>query len=581
MMVYSKIQPGPSSALLAAVCAIAAHYVEDQPGLRLSLDSRCPNIRYAPEHFYRLARAITQEQLDRCDDGKPPLTLLQALILITFYEMIISARGRAWRSLGACVRIAHEIELHLTDSSLQGKSLLEQKALAESWSRKEEQRRAWWLLWELDVFASTVRRRPASIHDGEHAVLLPVSEKSWFEDRYQASCFLDPDPLHRTRKLLECGNSNGKAWYIVVSSLVRDAHTTANPTSHCDHTMPRPDVSPLMDTGFDNPVDERRLAVLDDFILYFKTMLPKNRAYQGDYLSFAISGDSYSGPTAIEDCDTQLIHAMTHLGRLMILHHFCFRSSGSFLLKGNRLMEYLSFSRPSITQKLRAILGFADDQAAWEKYLEAAEEIMRVIRNASPNHIRYGHPLLACTFWIVAATQLFKKAFAKDETERELAQSNFDLLRLTLDHSHKFWKTSELMIKNIDTLALRLTELNARLADSQAGGHDALECLNETDLSGFNASSFEDQNGIVQEGSEQDNSNTTAIKNSLGHIPLPTDTDYSQTCASQMPLDNTLLADKPTESELQAFMYDFCGDNWDFWGQDLADLFPSDCPRTS
>ncbi|OAL29978.1 hypothetical protein AYO22_01884 [Fonsecaea multimorphosa] len=585
-MVYNKIQQGTSSALLAAVCAIAARYVEDQPSPSLSLNSRHPDITHTPDHFYKLACALTNEQLDKCGDGKPPLALLQALILITFYEMVVSGRGRAWRSLGTCVRVAHEIELHLTDSSLQGKSLQEQKALTESWSRKEEQRRAWWLLWELDVFASTVRRRPACIHDGEHAVLLPVTERSWFEGHYQPSCFLDPDPLHRTRKLRECANSNGNAWFIVINSLVRDAHTTANPTSHCDRGLPGRDVSPLLDTPSGNPVDERRLAVLDDFILYNKTMLPKELAYQGDYLSFSISGDSYSKPTAKEDCDKQLIHAMTHLGRLMILHHYCIRNTGPSVLRGKKLVEYLSLSEPSVTQKLRAILGFSDDQSAWERYLGAAEEIMRVVRNASPNHIRYGHPLLACTFWICAATQLFKKAFAQDEAERELAQSNFDLLRLTLDHSHKFWKTSELMLKNIDTLASRLGELGARLADSQgsAGGPDALGRLGEADFasSGLGTSSLNDLNGGAAKGRD---STSAATKAGLGTTMLmPNDVDYTQTqpCASQIPFDTTTVsADKPTErSELQAFMYDFCGDNWDFWGNDLADLFPSGCPQT-
>ncbi|OAP64916.1 hypothetical protein AYL99_00888 [Fonsecaea erecta] len=573
-MVYNKIQQGPSSALLAAVCTIAAHYMEDRPDPSHAAT-------HTPHHFYKLACTITTELLDKCGDGKPPLALLQALILIAYYEMIVSARGRAWRSLGTCVRVAHEIELHLTDSTLQGKSLQEQKALTEAWSRKEEQRRAWWLLWELDVFASTVRRRPASIHDGEHAVLLPVSERAWLEGHYQPSCFLDPDPLHRTRKLRECGNSNGNAWFIVINSLVRDAHTTANPTSHCDRGLPRTDVSPLVDTASGNSVDERRLAVLDDFILYFKTMMPKECAYQGDYLSFSISGDSYSAPTAKEDCEKQLVHAMTHLGRLMILHHYCIRNSGPSVLRGKKLLEYLSLSGPSVTQKLRAILGFSDDQSAWERYLGAAEEIMRVVRNASPNHIRYGHPLLACTFWIVAATQLFKKAFAQDEAERELAQSNFDLLRLTLDHSHKFWKTSELMVKNIDTLGSRLGELSARLAESQGGGSDALGCLNEVDYASVGTNAFDDLNDMLPgKAGQNDNTSAAATKTALENMPMSNGVDYIQASASQIPFDTALSADKPTESELQAFMYDFCGDNWDFWGQDLADLFPSGCPPT-
>ncbi|KAH0834528.1 fungal specific transcription factor [Fonsecaea pedrosoi] len=578
-MVYNQIQQGPSSALLAALSAIATHYVEEKPGLRLSLNSRYPDISHAPNHFYKLACTITKEQLDQCGDGKPPLALLQALVLITFYEMIVSARGRAWRSLGTCVRVAHELDLHLADSLLQGKSKLEENAWTESWSRKEEQRRAWWLLWELDVFASTVRRRPASIHDGEYAVLLPVNEKSWYEGHYQPSCFLDPDPLHRTRKLLESGNTNGEAWYIVINSLLRDAHTTANPTSHCDRERPRLDVSPLLDSGCGNPVDERKLAVLDDFILYFKTMLPKELSYQGNYLSFCPSSDSYGEATAIEDCHKQLIHAMIHLGRLMILHHYCIRNTGSSVLKGKKLSAYLSLSGPSVTQKLRAILGFTEDQTAWEKYLEAAEEIIRVVRKASPNHIAYGHPLLASTFWIAAATQLFKKAFAQDEAERDLAQSNFDLLRLTLDHSHKFWTTSELMVKNIDTLASRLGELRVRLVESQGDGADALGCLDGADLCSFDASPFDDPNGVEQERATRRDGASVTTTAGLGNLSMPNNIDYTQTCTSQIPAATTVSDDKPSELELQAFMYDFCGDNWDFWSQDLADLFPG-CSQT-
>ncbi|EXJ55176.1 hypothetical protein A1O7_08101 [Cladophialophora yegresii CBS 114405] len=565
--VYSTVELGIASALVAAMCAFAAHYMEPaQSGERDGLHAERSDSMFAPGRFYRLARATIHDQLDLCGDSRPPLALLQAYVLITFYEMTISARGRAWRSLGACVRIAHELELHLTDAMLQGRSVKEQSSLAQtgSWLRSEEQRRVWWALYELDIFASTVRRRPASIHAGEHAVLLPVSDASWFERNHQASCFLDPDPLHRTRKLLESGNTSGKAWYLVVNSLVHDAHTTTNPTAHCDRMASRQDMGTSCHS---ESVDERKLAVLDDFLLYFKTVLPKDLAYEGDYLAFSTSS-VFGGPSASQDCDIQLIHAMLHLGKLMVFHHFCSQKNAPLPPGGEGLADCLTLKQPSVSDKLRAILGFTNDQMAWDRYLVAAEEIMRVVRNASPNHIRYGHPLLASTFWIVAATQIFKKTFATDDAAQELAQSNFDLLRLTLDHSHRFWHTSDLMVKNIDTLDTRLAELKARLTGAEQSSHglpisSAEKATSQSKRPHFTAS---DQSDTMASGSPDNVLPNVSDRSGTGHYELN----------SGAPAD----IDKPNDSELHAFMYDFCGDNWDVWGQELADFFPSTVAST-
>ncbi|KIW63639.1 hypothetical protein PV04_08624 [Phialophora macrospora] len=568
---YNTVDLGVASTLVAAMCAFAAHYMEPtQAGECGGLHLGRSESMTTPARFYKLARSGILVQLDRCGDSKPPLALLQAYVLITFYEMIVSARGRAWRSLGACVRIAHELELHLTDAMLQGKSVKEQNSLAQagSWPQKEEQRRVWWALYELDIFASTVRRRPTSIHAGEHAVLLPISDAGWFEGNHQASCFLDPDPLHRTRKLLESGNTGGKAWYLVVNSLVHDAHTTANPTAHCDRMGSRQDMSSSFGRAGPEPVDERKLAVLDDFLLYFKTVLPRDLAYEGDYLSFSISS-AYDGRSASQDCNIQLIHAMVHLGKLMVFHHFCSQKSAQLPPGDQDLTECLSRDQTSVAEKLRAILGFTNDQVAWDRYLGAAEEIMRVIRNASPNHIRYGHPLLASTFWIVAATQIFKKTFARDEAAQELAQSNFDLLRLTLDHSHRFWNTSDLMVKNIDTLDTRLAELKARLTRGHQSAQRRQLCTEEPDLPHTSMCRSTTDTGHLSSGLCDNTINGSPVN------MVPTVFDYSGTGNYQTNPGWPADIDRPYDSELHAFMYDFCGDNWDVWGQELTDLVPS------
>jgi hypothetical protein len=59
--------------------------------------------------------------------------------------------------------------------------------LVEEWVQREELRRAWWLVWELDAFGSTISNRAYAINYKIMLVLLPVSDKSCFEESPVAS----------------------------------------------------------------------------------------------------------------------------------------------------------------------------------------------------------------------------------------------------------------------------------------------------------------------------------------------------------------------------------------------------------
>ncbi|KAE8335355.1 hypothetical protein BDV24DRAFT_169297 [Aspergillus arachidicola] len=58
---------------------------------------------------------------------------------------------------------------------------------------KELHRRAWWLVWELDAFGSSMMRRPFAI-DRRHRVHLPVSDDDWFSDRLVRSAPVQLEP---------------------------------------------------------------------------------------------------------------------------------------------------------------------------------------------------------------------------------------------------------------------------------------------------------------------------------------------------------------------------------------------------
>src|ERR1700761_3521709 len=87
-MIYGSVEPRIASALLAAMSAFSVHYMDQAQSPSEREESTSAN------RFYRLARSIIQDQLDRCGDSVPPLALLQAYVLTTFYEMMVSARGR-------------------------------------------------------------------------------------------------------------------------------------------------------------------------------------------------------------------------------------------------------------------------------------------------------------------------------------------------------------------------------------------------------------------------------------------------------------------------------------------------------
>lgn len=117
-------------------------------------------------YYFDLACRLVAQGLEDCGDDSPPLCLLQALIITTLQKLIDGVRGKAWRSLGECVRIAYELQLHLVDlDDEQDDDEIPDVPSHSDWIAKEERRRAWYAIWEFDVFASTIRRLPVGQPD--------------------------------------------------------------------------------------------------------------------------------------------------------------------------------------------------------------------------------------------------------------------------------------------------------------------------------------------------------------------------------------------------------------------------------
>jgi len=168
---------------------------EDKEGFKLT------GMKHSPLYFLELASRFFEEAIHECGDEAPQLCILQAMILLAHGQLTQGVRGKAWRSLGTCVRLAYELNLHLVDAG-------HARPVADARERCdfEEKRRAWWAIWEMDIFASTVRRCPTAMDWSQNETLLPIEDEYWFQNKPRASCFLEKDLVRRWKVLQESGN---------------------------------------------------------------------------------------------------------------------------------------------------------------------------------------------------------------------------------------------------------------------------------------------------------------------------------------------------------------------------------------
>ena len=157
-----------------------------------------------------LALNFIEQALKEYGDEVPSLCLLQALILTTFCQLSKGVCERGWRLLGLCIRISSEKNLHLIDSEAPNARVPTGRAELTRWCFDEERKRCWWAVWEMEFFASTIRRCPTGIHWTQNKTFLPVDESYWFDQRFHKSCFLQPNR-----------RNGGKPWKRVGTTVFR------------------------------------------------------------------------------------------------------------------------------------------------------------------------------------------------------------------------------------------------------------------------------------------------------------------------------------------------------------------------
>lgn len=424
----------------------ARHLYNDKSNVRKSI--------LDPSKFYKIASTLVHTQLQNCGDKPPPLVLLQTFIITTYYELVSGVRGIAWRSLGAAIRIAYELRLHLVDLPLKLSPTSTDSDSVDVWIAKEERRRAWWTLWELEVFATFIRKSPLGMDPKQHATLLPVDDTCWFNGEKSPSCFFEPDPVLRWKALKKSDNESGRAWFIVINSFLNDAHylTNASVPVELSGEDDLPSCARHYSTSKQRTGQASKLAVLDNCVSCFDMSLPQQFRFHPERLH-SPSLDQNKTDTHKKDSEKETIHAMIHLAKIIIFHKDCFHHNR----RGADSWDGVSI----FGNKTSPILDEANSysNSIWSRYLLAADNLVGIVRNASIDRIRYRHPLLVNTFWIVAAIQLVQGTFAKTNCEKVLAQSNFELLCLTLIQHEQYWNTSPVLLQNLKKLRRSLNNM--------------------------------------------------------------------------------------------------------------------------
>ncbi len=425
-------------ALLASMFSFSARF---QEGAATEQHIDVPSADY----FHGIASQLVCDALEESSDNVPPLCVLQAMILTNHQQLACGVRGRAWRSLGACIRIAYELELHLIDQNKERNQDFTISKNVQNWVLEEERRRAWWALWEFDVFASTIRRLPTAIDWLRNETWLPIDDEYWFASKFFPSCHLVMDPHQRWKLLEKSGNRSGRAWYIVINSLMRSAQSIWGSSRRNPQPIHKSkgDSTPTSKLAEEA---ENEMSAVSDAICCFTMALPLELTHRGEFLSFRASRHAATKASRQNDSDKYSIHIMKQLSRFMVYHHRVFRSEERDTR--NTSPTGNAYSKESAAKSL--------NQGAWSRYLDAVEDVVAVIRNSSSDHIQYVNPYLASTIWLAAAAQVASRTFGPPVANPKAVESNLDLLRLTFNRFVSFWNLSDILQERLSTLEARL-----------------------------------------------------------------------------------------------------------------------------
>jgi hypothetical protein len=422
------------AALFAAIIAAAMPFYEH------TSDVDCQKGVPSSDHFTELSYQYCHEALEEFEDHTPPLCLLQALILTTYNLSVKGIKTRAWRTLGLCIRVVYELQLHCIDGHHEA-----DEAKITEWLDREEKRRAFWAVWELDVLLSTERKTPTGISQPHIQTLLPVSDDVWYQQVYHPSSFLHPAAGDTCQSLVQTCNLSTTAWLMVALSLMREAEELTVPLdnlvawSGVNH--PSSSTKQVEVADRKGLVDiQTRVENLSRGLDAFSNALPLPLRLATDPLDLSTleSLRQFSAPTW--RMGRHSIFLVEQLTRAMNNHQLS-------LLLSLRSGPFL----PSFTRTA------APDCAA--AFYKPAESIHSLIQQTSPDQMEFFHPLLTSILFFAALILL--SGDKADRAHSDELQSKYQGLKTACEKLTLFWSMPPVLLDTLNKLESRYTVLGS------------------------------------------------------------------------------------------------------------------------
>lgn len=427
-------------ALLAMMFAFACKDTSNHPLAAASKEFSAARFADAGLRYVNLA-------LEQCGDEVPPLCVLQALILATHWLILKGVRGKAWRSVGVCIRLVFELGLHTTDSDNGPDHYLKN---AEKWCEDEERRRAYWAVWEMDQFSSHMKHIPITIDWIQQDVYLPAEDERWFAGQPPLSCAMASDMIDRSKNLHSVDNASERAWYIVVAALGAEAYEIGYPKEKVN----RRSRERILET-------QDHWQAISNAIRLSLILLPDKLKFNGQYLDFGTQNMGHqSARSTLHNHSAIYLTTMLAQGtNLIALRGYVFEA---YMRKLIRLAEggAEENNNASIPEEMMQKVG---------QCFKAADAVLNVHANCHDSYYKYITPYVATVTWGAATAQLLRHELEEDESQKMVIRSKFEVLRATHNQFMQYWGMSQVPRQSLDTLEQRLAQFAVASKDLVAG----------------------------------------------------------------------------------------------------------------
>lgn len=171
--------------------------------------------------FAGKAHALYNNMEAAVDAGEPTIQFLQGCVMLAYYTLTDRPPKASEPLVDVCMRHAYRLGLNEIDKDDSTKTST--TLSPQSWVLKEEGRRLWWCIWELDAFHSVSSRKPFSIDKIKFHVQLPVSDDAWFSEQLTPSVF-DSNFLTCWHVLRDSPNQDERAWFLISNYIMVHVH---------------------------------------------------------------------------------------------------------------------------------------------------------------------------------------------------------------------------------------------------------------------------------------------------------------------------------------------------------------------